>query len=488
MKHGIVTNPYLPSYEYVPDGEPHVFGDRLYIFGSHDKFDGKAYCENDYVCWSTPVTDLTDWRYEGIIYQTAQDPFINKKWQHMYAPDVAQGPDGRFYLYYGLGFKNQVNIAVCDTPAGKYAYYGYVQYPDGSAYGSKKKEPLRFDPAVLADDDGKVYLYTGFSSSAGQARLMSAILGVYIDGAGNAVVRLDSDMKTVITEPKRVIPGHETSKGTGFEGHEFYEASSIRKFNEKYYAIYSSVLSHELAYAVSDRPDGGFVFKGTLHSNAGIGYEEKTEAETYWGNNHGSIEFVNGKYYIFGHRQTNGSETSRQGIAEILEQDSEGNFLQAQLTSQGLYGSPLPMDGTYEAAIACCLRNKKGVRKTGIKGNYRRKHPYFTQDGMDRECDPGQYIAHFSDGCVAGYRYFQMPDKDISVNIQIRSHGRKEANGSLIISNTDQFLQPSQQRIICCGEHPQTVTIPLCFEAGQQELWIKYEGTSSIDVLRIAFQ
>ena len=23
-----VTNPYLPSWEYVPDGEPYVFGDR----------------------------------------------------------------------------------------------------------------------------------------------------------------------------------------------------------------------------------------------------------------------------------------------------------------------------------------------------------------------------------------------------------------------------------------------------------------------------
>ena len=40
-------NPYLPSYEYVPDGEPHVFGDRLYIYGSHDKFNGKRFCEND---------------------------------------------------------------------------------------------------------------------------------------------------------------------------------------------------------------------------------------------------------------------------------------------------------------------------------------------------------------------------------------------------------------------------------------------------------
>ena len=29
-------NPYLPLDTYIPDGEPHVFGDRVYIYGSHD--------------------------------------------------------------------------------------------------------------------------------------------------------------------------------------------------------------------------------------------------------------------------------------------------------------------------------------------------------------------------------------------------------------------------------------------------------------------
>lgn len=30
-----VFNPYLPPFEYVPDGEPHVFGERIYLYGSH---------------------------------------------------------------------------------------------------------------------------------------------------------------------------------------------------------------------------------------------------------------------------------------------------------------------------------------------------------------------------------------------------------------------------------------------------------------------
>ena len=70
-------NPYLPSWEYIPDGEPHVFGDRLYIFGSHDAFRGYVYCPNDYVGWSADVTDLTDWNYEGVTLRKEQDPIVH---------------------------------------------------------------------------------------------------------------------------------------------------------------------------------------------------------------------------------------------------------------------------------------------------------------------------------------------------------------------------------------------------------------------------
>ena len=74
-------NPYLPSWEYIPDAEPHVFGDRLYVYGSHDRFDGPLFCMNDYVCWSAPIDDLSQWRFEGTIYKKDQDPH-NKDSQH----------------------------------------------------------------------------------------------------------------------------------------------------------------------------------------------------------------------------------------------------------------------------------------------------------------------------------------------------------------------------------------------------------------------
>ena len=40
MKTKQAVNPYLPSWEYVPDAEPHIVDGRVYIYGSHDLFNG----------------------------------------------------------------------------------------------------------------------------------------------------------------------------------------------------------------------------------------------------------------------------------------------------------------------------------------------------------------------------------------------------------------------------------------------------------------
>jgi len=131
-------NPFLPGWEHIPDGEPYVFGDRLYLYGSHDRYDGGTYCMNDYVCWSAPVDDLGNWIYEGVIFRKASDPTCRKEGQCLYAPDVQRGADGRFYLYYFYGFSGVISVAVCDTPAGQYQYYGSIQLPNGHIIGKKR--------------------------------------------------------------------------------------------------------------------------------------------------------------------------------------------------------------------------------------------------------------------------------------------------------------------------------------------------------------
>lgn len=98
MKKKPTLNPYLPSWEYVPDGEPHVFGNRVYVYGSHDRFNGWSYCLNDYVCWSASINNLGSWRYEGVIYRKEQDPRNHDGHECLYAPDVTRGCDGRYRL------------------------------------------------------------------------------------------------------------------------------------------------------------------------------------------------------------------------------------------------------------------------------------------------------------------------------------------------------------------------------------------------------
>ena len=130
-------NPYLPSWEYIPDGEPYVFDGRVYVYGSHDRFNGHVFCIGDYICWSAPVDDLADWRYEGVIYKKTQDPRNTDGHSCLYAPDVTIGPDGRYYLYYVLDHEQIVSVAVCDTPAGQYEFYGFVHYKDGTLLGER---------------------------------------------------------------------------------------------------------------------------------------------------------------------------------------------------------------------------------------------------------------------------------------------------------------------------------------------------------------
>ena len=93
-------NPYLPSWECVPDGEPRVFGDRVYVYGSHDLAGGWDFCLDDYVTWSAPTNDLTAWRREGVIYRRTDDPENADGRMPLYAPDCVKGVDGRYYLYY----------------------------------------------------------------------------------------------------------------------------------------------------------------------------------------------------------------------------------------------------------------------------------------------------------------------------------------------------------------------------------------------------
>lgn len=468
-------NPYLPTYEYVPDGEPHVFGERLYVFGSHDRFGGTGFCENDYVCWSCPVDDLSAWRYEGVIYRREQDVKNAFFGSTMYAPDVCRGTDGRYYLYYGLNLIPLTGVAVCDTPAGQYEFYGYVRHKNGKLYGREKGDGFPFDPAVI-NDNGGIFLYTGFSPCNRWLRLGIDSISRSKGAKGCKVLELAPDMKTIVSS-KWLIPGTDNSEGTGFEGHEFYEASSIRKFGDRYIFVYSSVLSHELCWAYGKYPDKDFSFGGVLYSNCDLGLDGNTVPRNYWGNNHGGVERINGEYYVFGHRHTNYRECNRQGIAEKLGTDADGNFLQAEVTSMGPAAVPLGK-GRYEAGICCNLYSSRGVLKSTFFRNKKlmAEHPCIRQDGIDREDNPKMYIHNMTDGSVAGFKYFAC--EDFVFSLEAAGSGKIEVSFTDDFSETAGVISLSQPDKSCRLSPPDRVFA----------LYLRYSGEGSADIYEISLE
>jgi len=411
-------NPYLPSWEYIPDAEPHVFGGRVYVYGSHDRFNGYAYCLNDYVCWSASEDDLSDWRYEGVIYKKTDDPFNKDASMNLYAPDVTQGQDGRYYLYYVLDKTDVVSVAVCDSPAGKYDFYGYVQYLDGTMLGRRKGDVPQFDPAVLTEGD-KTYLYSGQCS--GKVKTVEDYRNASI-----AVV-LGTDMLTVQEGPFPIIPGDTNSKGTGFEDHEFFEGSSIRKKDDTYYFVYSSFAMNELCYATSKSPTKDFVYGGVIVSNADLHIDTYKPAEKlmYVGNNnHGGIAEINGKWYIFYHRHTNGNEFSRQACLEPIKIEEDGSIRQVEMTSSGPNGGPLPGKGEYPAYIACNIFSMDNIEPPS-KTYWPCRNPevpFITQDGKDGEEETG-YVTNILDNCGVGFKYFDCRGVT-TVKVKIRGYCR----------------------------------------------------------------
>ena len=130
------VNPFLPLWEYIPDGEPYVFEDpdrpghyRVYVYGSHDSMKTE-YCGREQVVWSAPVDDLNNWRYDGIIFESktgADGQPLNEGGigDILYAPDIVEvkGRDGKktYYLYpnnQSEGRKSMVSRA--DRPFGPF--------------------------------------------------------------------------------------------------------------------------------------------------------------------------------------------------------------------------------------------------------------------------------------------------------------------------------------------------------------------------------
>ncbi len=369
-----MPNPILPLWEYIPDAEPRVFGDRLYLYGSHDRAGCDEFCDYRLKVWYADLDDLNNFKCSGVSFSTADKPdrqSDTKEWtqRELYAPDCVE-KDGKYYLYcYIVGSKGCVGVS--DRPEGPFKLLSRYKYDEADA----GDDGIYNDSGVLVDDDGRVYIYYGFTESN-----MNEI------NADNMYeIKKGSHMRPVIDDTDNAP-----------EEQRFFEASSPRKIGGKYYMIYSPKRGSRLAYAISDSPRGPFEYKGYIVDNS---------QDYPGGNNHGSLMQVNGQWYIFYHRMTNNTIMSRRACVELVEILPDGTIPPVEMTSLGFEKSLDPYKPT-PAEIACVLKGECFITELDI----------FTRP-----------IVNIKKGSVIGYKYFDFGDdfssSEYTLALKVRGQG-----------------------------------------------------------------
>lgn len=369
-----MANPYLPNWEYIPDGEPRVFKDRVYVYGSHDRAASEDFCDFKLKVWSASVDNLNDWICHGDAFHTKADKdhaSNTAAWteHELYAPDVVE-KDGKFYLYAYI-IHSKGCVAVSDYPEGPFQLIS--QYQVNNSDEKDLQEGIFIDPGVLVDDDGSVYIYCGYTHS-----FMAELNAV------NMYEVLEGSYK------RDIIPVEKPFA--------FFEACSPRKVGDTYYMIYSPNPGSRLVYATSKSPKGPFEYRGIIIDN-GIDYPG--------GNNHGSICKIKDQWYIFYHRMTNNTIMSRRACVEKISMNSDGTIPQVEMTSLGFEESLSPYKET-KAEIACVLKGGCFITEKNV---------------MERP------IVNILSGCVIGYKYFEF-GQDYSATsmiafIKIHGSGQK---------------------------------------------------------------
>ncbi|MBO6032798.1 MAG: family 43 glycosylhydrolase, partial [Prevotella sp.] len=441
-------NPYLPLWEHVPDGEPRVFEDpdnpgklRAYIIGSHD-VNYSAYCGPDIRMWSAPVEDLSQWRDEGPIFTW----YVDGQWDTMYAPDLVCTIDratGKktYWLYpHSRGWRRTPMVCKGDRPNGPFTPVNLTEDGRQCLPGSL----IDFDPSVFIEtitdkkdkdyDIGyRAYVFYGFQHSTAveldQKTMYSKREGTepidpFIPASsadGRLLDRAGSEYKALYA-------------GQNPLDFNFFEASSIRQVGNKYVMVFSGYSGKEyglgntnsaLRYAFGDSPLGPWRSGGVLVDSRGVvvGQDGSKLITTNFGHNtHGSIQEINGQWYVFYHRPPRGFGNARQamvapvkitwdkkpvakgGVVKITGYDpftkdnvwtakaADGNeYTGAEVTSEGFQIFGLPPYEYYSAGYACF------VNGPGSNDWMQDNHDVWN-NSMD--------LAGIQNGGIVGFKYF----------------------------------------------------------------------------------
>ncbi|MCP9753469.1 family 43 glycosylhydrolase [Ferruginibacter sp. HRS2-29] len=290
---------------YSADPSARVFGDKVYLFPSHDIIatEGKGrvgwFSMEDYHVFSS--TNLTDWTDHGVVVTQNKIPWVRPDSYSMWAPDCI-GRNGKYYFYYptspkdttlyGKGFA--IGVATADKPGGPY-----------SAEATPIKGVHGIDPNVFIDKDGQAYLYW----SAGN---------IYAAKLKPNMLELDSEVKTLGDLPAKGLK----------EGPYMFERNGI------YYLTYPHVenKTERLEYAIGDNPLGPFKVSGVIMDESASGC---------WTNHHSVIQFKN-QWYLFYHDKDYSPrfDKARAIRADSLSFNADGSIKKVIPTLRGIGVSP----------------------------------------------------------------------------------------------------------------------------------------------------
>ena len=438
-------NPYLPLWEHLPDGEPRVFEDpdnpgkyRAYIIGSHD-ITYTAYCGSDIRMWSAPVEDLSQWRDEGPIFTW----FVDGQWDTMYAPDLVEVTDkatGKkvYYLYPHSRGRGRVAM-VCrgDRPNGPFFPVNATADGRGCLPGSV----IDFDPSVFIepvtnkkDPDFargfRAYAYYGFQHSTAIELDPDTMYSIRPGTEVHDYFLPASARYGVVRDPEGTeYPS--LYKGQNPGEFNFFEASSIRQVGNKYVMVFSGYSGPDyglestnsaLRYCYGDSPLGPWRSGGVLVDSRGVVPDENGEhlmTANAAHNTHGSLQEINGQWYVFYHRPPRGFGNARQpmvapvkiewdkkkvadgGQVRITAYDpyakdekwvaaaADGQtYTGAEVTSEGFQIYGLPPYSYYSAGYACYMTDQNWMQDN--------------HDVWDNSMD----LAGIKDGGIVGFKYF----------------------------------------------------------------------------------
>lgn len=259
------ANPLIPGY--FADPTIVKFGDIYYIYATTD---------NEMLASGAPTLwyskDFQNWYNYTMDIPSLSSVNLRNFW----APDIIQGDDGTYYLYFG-NCQAGCNIYgyVSDTP---YGPWNKLHEDDTPVIknGYPRNGFPSLDAQFFKDDDGKIYAYWG--------------TWVHYNG-GYAVGQLDNKTMSKMFDSKN-IPLTQTP--------EPFEAAYMLKRNNKYILMYSGASCHDetynVRYSYSDSPWGPFI--------PGLNNPVlKTKADkSVHGPGHHSVLKNNNDYYILYHR------------------------------------------------------------------------------------------------------------------------------------------------------------------------------------------